>query len=433
LIPIAAAPAKSEQLIGIALGIKRGYKVRKEATPPPGSEIAVPPSKGTAMRREFLPFSPPDIGEAEIDEVVDSLRSGWITTGPKTKRFQEEFAAYVGAPAALAVSSGTAAMHLGLVVAGIGPGDEVITTPLTFCSTVAVIEHTGARPVLVDVEPDTLNVDPQQIAAAITPRTRGILPVHYGGHPVALDAIAELARDHSLALIEDAAHALPARYAGRMIGSADNPVAFSFYATKNVTCAEGGMLTAAPELIARAEIAHLHGMDRDAWRRYGQGGSWYYEVVMPGYKYNLTDIQAAIGLHQLRKLANRQERRHEIVARYGEAFHEFDALELPVVRPEVESAWHLYPLRLRTEQLTIDRDRFIEEMSARNIGTSVHFIPIHLHRYYRERYGWRPDDFPVALANYQRLLSLPLNSRLSDQDVDDVCAAVIDIVSRHRR
>ena len=390
-------------------------------------------SSPLARRTEFLPFSPPLIGEEEIAEVVDTLRSSWITTGPKTRRFETEFAAHVQAPGALALSSCTAALHTALVTLQIGPGDEVVTTPMTFAASANVIEHVGARPVLADVEPDTLNLDPARVAAAITPRTRAILPVHYAGHPVDLDALGLLAERHQLALIEDAAHALPAAYKGRRIGSGTNPVAFSFYATKNLTTAEGGMLTGDPDFLARARIVGLHGMSREAWKRYDKGGSWYYEVVLPGFKYNMTDIQAALGVWQLRKLERHQARRRAVVALYDAAFAGEPALELPVTRPEVEHAWHLYVLRLRPEALRIDRDRFITALAERNIGTSVHFIPIHLHPYYRDRYGYAPDAFPVAHANYRRMLSLPLNPRLSDQDVADVIEAVRDIVRRHCR
>src|SRR5207247_1586660 len=257
-----------------------------------------------------------------------------------------------------------------LAVSGIGPGDEVVTTPLTFASTVNVVEHVGARPVLVDVEPDTLTIDPGQIAAAITPRTRAIVPVHYAGHPADMDPIDALARAHRLLVLEDAAHALPAAYRGREIGSGANPVAFSFYATKNLTTAEGGMLTGDPDFVARARILSLHGLSRDAWQRYDQGGSWFYEVLLPGFKYNMTDIQAALGLCQLRKLERFQRRRREVVSQYNGAFADEPALELPVTRPEVEHAWHLYVLRLRPGTLTIDRNRFIQELSERNVGTS---------------------------------------------------------------
>jgi len=386
----------------------------------------------TAKRSAFLPFSPPLIGEEEIREVVDTLRSSWITTGPKTKRFESEFATYVEAPGALALNSCTAALHTALVTLGIGPGDEVITTPLTFAASVNVIEHVGAQPVLVDVEPDTLNIDPGEVEAAITLRTRVILPVHYAGHPVNLDPLRALADRHRLALVEDAAHAVSARYKGRLIGSGANPAAFSFYATKNLTTAEGGMLTGDPDFLARARVVSLHGMSRDAWKRYDKGGSWFYEVLLPGFKYNMTDIQAALGVCQLRKLEQFQHRRREVVSQYNRAFADEPALELPVTRPEVEHAWHLYVLRLRPEALTIDRDRFIQELAERNIGSSVHFIPIHLHPYYRDKYGFTPNTFPVAYDSYTRMLSLPLSAGLSDRDAGDVIEAVLDVVRSHR-
>lgn len=404
-------------------------RARHEAPAPHPAPAPAP----AAPRREFLPFYQPVIGDEEIGEVADTLRSSWITTGPKTKRFEQEFAAYLGAPGALALNSCTAGLHTALVTLGIGPGDEVITTPITFAASVNVIEHVGATPVLVDVEPDTLNLDPALVAAAITPRTRAILPVHFAGHPVALDEIGELARTHGLALIEDAAHALAAKYRGRPIGSGANPAVFSFYATKNLTTGEGGMLTGDAEFLERARIVSLHGMSRDAWKRYDKGGHWFYEVVLPGFKYNMTDIQAALGLWQLRKLGGFQERRRAIVRMYDDAFAAEEALEIPARRPEVEHAWHLYVLRLRPGALRVERDAFIEELRERNIGTSVHFIPIHLHPYYRDKYRYEPDSLPVAHANYRRMLSLPLSARLSDADVRDVIEAVLDIVRQHRR
>lgn len=385
------------------------------------------------MRDSFLPFCLPVIGEDEIQEIVDTLRSDWITTGPKTRRFEAEFGEFVGAPAALAVNSCTAALHTALVTLGVGPGDEVITTPMTFAASVNVIEHVGARPVLVDVEPDTLNIDPARIEAAVTERTRALLPVHFAGHPAELAPIREIASAHRLAVVEDAAHALPARYRGEMIGSGANPVAFSFYATKNLTTAEGGMLTASPELLERARMVSLHGMSRDAWKRYDKAGSWFYEVLVPGFKYNMSDLQASLGLHQLRRLAAFQARRRAIVAAYASAFGNEEALQLPLERSHVEHAWHLYPLRLRLDQLRITRDRFIEELRDRNIGTSVHFIPVHLHPYYRDRYGYAPDDFPIAHANFHRLVSLPLDPRLRDEDVADVIHAVSETVEKFRR
>jgi dTDP-4-amino-4,6-dideoxygalactose transaminase len=401
---------------------------RRAATPvAPRRTVPRPP------RLTYLSFSPPSIGEEEIAEVADTLRSNWITTGPKVARFEAEFAAAVSAPGVLALSSCTAALHTALAVHGVGPGDEVITTPLTFAATANVVEHVGARPVLADVEPDTLTIDPARVEAAITPRTRAIIPVHYAGHPVDMDPIDALAHRHGLLVLEDAAHALPAAYRGRSVGSGANPVAFSFYATKNLTTAEGGMLTGEPAFVERARILSLHGMSRDAWRRYDKGGSWRYEVLAPGFKYNMTDIQAALGLCQLRKLTAFQERRRAIVRLYGEGLRDVGAIELPAERPDVEHAWHLYVVRLRPGALRIGRDQFISELAARNIGTSVHFIPIHLHPYYRRRYGYRPTSFPVAYHHFRRMISLPLHPRLSDQDVADVIQAARDVVRRHRR
>ena len=386
-----------------------------------------------AVRREFLPFSPPCLGEEEIAEVVDTLRSGWLSTGPKTRRFEGEFQEYLGAPGALAVSSCTAALHTALATAGVGRGDEVITSTYTFAATANVVEHVGAKPVLVDVEADTLNIDPAAVEAALTPRTRAIIPVHFAGHPADLDPLRAMARDRGILLLEDAAHSLPASYRGERIGSGENPAAFSFYATKNLVTGEGGALTGSPEFLEAARVVSRHGMSRDGWNRYDRGGGWWYEIQLPGYKYNMSDIMASLGLWQLRKLDGFQERRRDTVARYHEAFADHPSLELPVERPEVEHAWHLYVIRLRTETLTIGRDEFIRELAARNIGTSVHFIPVHLHPYYRETYGYQPEDFPVALDGFERAISLPLHAGLSPSDVDDVASAVLAIAAAYRR
>lgn len=385
------------------------------------------------MRDSFLSFSPPSIGDEEIAEVVDTLRSEWITTGPKTGRLEAEFAAYVGAPAALAVSSATDAMQVALAALGVGAGDEVVTTDMTFCSTVHVIEHLGATPVLVDVEPDTLCMDYRAVERAITPRTKGLLPVHLYGHPADLQPLVTLAEAKGLFVLEDAAHALPAAYHGKTIGTVGTATAFSFYATKNMTTAEGGMLTGDQDLIGRARVWSLHGMNRDAYKRYTAEGSWYYEVVLPGFKCNMTDIQAAIGLQQLRKLPHFQRRRREVVERYQAAFSNRREFQVPVERPGTQSAWHIYALRLNLDALSIDRNAFIHEMQRRKIGTSVHFIPVHLHPYYRDKYGFAPEDFPVALSNFRRLVSLPLHPGLSDRDVDDVIEAVLDVAERHAR
>ena len=411
--------------------------MESDARPLDGSDIGTltggAPASALPFRASYLPFSPPAVGEDEIAEVVEALRSGWITTGPKAGQFEAAFAARLGAPGALGLNSCTAGLHTALATLGIGPGDEVITTPMTFAASVNVIEHVGARPVLVDVEHDTLNIDPAAVERAITPRTRALLPVHFAGHPAELDALSALARQHGLAVIEDAAHSLPAAYRGRPIGSGTNPVSFSFYATKNLTTGEGGMLTGSAEFLERARVLSLHGMDRDGWKRYAKGGNWFYEIVAPGFKYNMTDIQAAMGLAQLRRLDAMQRRRREVVSLYHDALRDEEAVELPVERGHVEHAWHLYVVRLRLDRLRIDRDQVIRELTARNIGTSVHFIPVHLHPWYRERYGFVPGQFPVAYASYLRTISLPLHPGLTDEDAGDVTDAVLDVVERFRR
>lgn len=385
------------------------------------------------MRSEFLPFSPPSLGEEEISEVVATLRSGWITRGPRTARFEAAFSDVVRAPGALAVNSCTAALHLALAAHDVGPGDEVITSTMTFAATANVVEHLGARPVLVDVERDTLNLDPEALARAVTDRTRAVIPVHYAGHPAEMDAIDDVAERHGLLVVEDAAHALPAAYRGRTIGSGTNPVAFSFYATKNLTTGEGGMLTGEGDWLERARILSLHGLSRDAWNRYDRDGSWKYDIAEPGYKYNMTDVAAALGLRQLERLDAFQQRRREVVGAYTAALCAEAALDLPTVRDHVDPAWHLFVIRIVPEALTIDRDAFMRELKQRNIGVSVHFIPLHLHSFYRGRYGYRPEDFPVALAAYERAISLPLHPGLSDADVADVVEAVLDVVRGHRR
>ena len=379
------------------------------------------------MREQFLSFSLPLIGDEEVREVMQTLRSGWLTTGPRTRQFEADFTGYVQAPGGLALNSCTAGLHLALRVLDIGPGDEVITTPLTFAASVNVIEHVGATPVLADVEPDTLNIDPQQVEQAITPRTKAVIAVHYAGHPVELDALRDLCDQHGLALIEDAAHAVGTQWRGQPIGSGNNLTAFSFYATKNLTTGEGGMLTGDPALLERARILSLHGMSREAWSRYAAGGKWAYDIVEPGYKYNMTDIQAALGLQQLDRFPIMQERRKEIVTAYQQAFDGDTAFQIPSERPGITHAWHLYVLRLNEDELGVSRDQFIEELTARNIGSSVHFIPIHLHSYYRKRYGDQEQRLPVATQAFRQMVSLPLSPALSDQDVRDVVDAVDDI------
>ncbi len=396
-------------------------------------------------RATYLPFSLPGIGEEEIAEVVDTMRSGWLTTGPKTEKFEQEFADYFGVEQAVAVNSCTAAMHLALDAIGLKSGDEVITTPYTFAASSEVICYFGAKPVFVDIRPEDFNIDPALIEGAITERTRAVLPVHVGGLPADLDTIYAIAEKHNLAVVEDAAHALPTRYKGRLIGSA--PIApetgkpydvcrfvcFSFYATKAVTTGEGGMITTNDAALAdHCRVMRLHGISKDVWKRYTAEGSWYYEIAAPGYKYNMTDIAAAMGRVQLRRAAQMRDRRAEIARRYTEAFSALPELQPPFSGDEDHHAWHLYMLRLNLDRLAIDRAAFIEAMKDHNIGASVHFIPFHLHPYYRDTYHYQPEDFPVAYREYRREVSLPIFSRMTDRDIDDVIDAVTGIVERQR-
>jgi dTDP-4-amino-4,6-dideoxygalactose transaminase len=384
------------------------------------------------LRDKFLPFSLPSIDETEIAEVTDSLKSGWITTGPKTEEFARRFADACGVAYAVPVNSCTAALHLSLVALGIGSGDEVITSTMTFCSTANVIIHTGATPVFADIDPETLNIDPAEVKKRVTSKTKAIIPVHYGGHPAAMDSIMEIARERGLKVVEDAAHAPFAEYKGTVLGGIGDTTCFSFYATKNLTTAEGGMLTTNDKaLYEKASAMSLHGLSNDAWDRYSEKGTWYYEVVYPGFKYNMFDIQAAMGLRQLDKYGAMQARRDEIAATYHAAFAGHPALIVPVARDHVRHVWHLYPIRLRYEDLDMDRAAFIDEMKSRNIGTSVHFIPVHLHPYYRDAYGFKLGDYPVAEDAYDRLVSLPIYPKMTDDDVQNVIEAVLDILEKH--
>jgi dTDP-4-amino-4,6-dideoxygalactose transaminase len=385
--------------------------------------------------REFIPFHRPSIDESEIEAVASTLRSGWLTTGPRTAHFEAEFRAYVQAPYALAVNSCTAGLHLALAALGIGPGDEVITSPMTFCSTVNCILHTGAAPVLADVGSDG-NIDPDCIRAAITERTRVILPVHYAGLPCDMAPIWAMARERGIHVIEDAAHAAGARYGGRPIGGSGSTdaAAFSFYATKNLTTGEGGMLTChRPEVWERARILCLHGIGKDAWERYTEKGNWYYEVVDCGFKYNLSDIQSAIGIEQLHKLERFLTVREQIAGRYTQSFRELPELEPPAGRGGCRHAWHLYPLRLNLDRLAIDRREFIEELRRRGIGASVHFIPIPMHPYFARNPGIARAQCPRALEMYPRLISLPLYPALTDEEIEYIISSVAAIVRENRR
>lgn len=379
----------------------------------------------------FLPFALPDISDDEINEVLDSLRSGWLTTGPKTKRFEEEFAAFVGnGVEAIAVNSATAGLHLALEAVGIGPGDEVITTPYTFTATAEVLRYLGADPVFVDSDPNTCNIDPTKIEAAITPRTRAIVPVHFAGLSCDMNVLLSIARRHNLKVVEDAAHALPTTCNGQLIGTlASDVTVYSFYATKTITTGEGGMIvTRNPEIAKRCRTMRLHGISRDAFDRYtSTKPAWHYEVVAPGYKYNMTDIAASLGIHQLRKAHLFQQKRQTMAARYDEALQGLPLL-LPPHAPSGDThAWHLYVVRL-TDDAPVSRDRFIELMAEKGIGCSVHFIPLHLHPYWRDLYNLKPEDFPSALRTYEQAVSLPLYTKMSDYDQSRVIRTVQEIL-----
>lgn len=379
-----------------------------------------------------VPFAVPTVEEVDIAAVTDAMRSGWLTRGPKVGDFERTFADYCGASHALATASCTAALHLALAAHDVGEGDEVIVSTMTFVSAANAIAHLGAQPVFVDVEPDTLNPNPRAIERAITPFTRAIMPVHYGGHPCDLDAIADVAGD--IFVVEDAAHAVGARYRGRPIGTHSSVTCFSFYSTKNMTTFEGGMATCGDEeLDDRMRRLSLHGMDSGAWARYGPKGSAFYEVQDAGFKYNMTDPQAALGLAQLQRLDAWNERRAEIAARYQRGFAGEEAIELPAVRDGVSPVWHLFPVRLVLEQLDCERDALLVELREAGIGTSVHFIPVHTQPFFQRTFGTMWGQCPVAEAAFRRLISLPIYPSLTDAQVDRVIDAVVERLERHRR
>lgn len=384
-----------------------------------------------SSNHSFLPFALPEIGEEEVKEVVNSLNSGWLTTGSKAVQFEADFAAYLDVPYALAVNSGTSGLHLALEAFGVKAGDEVITTTYTFTATAEVIRYLGADPVFVDIDPKTFNIDPKNIERAVNKKTKAIIPVHYGGQACEMDKVMELAKEHNLKVIEDAAHSLPCRYGNKMIGTIGDATVFSFYVTKPLATGEGGIVTTkSKEIEKRIKVMRLHGIDRDVWDRYNSTRpSWFYEVVAPGFKYNMPDLMAAIGIHQLKKIDQFQKRRQEIAERYTT-----ELIGLPLHTPYVENSedihsWHLYVIQLELERMKITRDEFIEKMAEKGIGTSVHFIPLHIHPYWRDRYGFKPEDFPVALDCYQRAVSLPIYTRMTDDDVERVIKAVKDILS----
>jgi dTDP-4-amino-4,6-dideoxygalactose transaminase len=390
-----------------------------------------------------IPFHRPAIGADEEREVIDTLRSGWITTGPKAKRLEKEFAAYVGARNALAVAHCTGALHLALFAIGIEPGDEIITTPFTFTATAEVMGYLGARPVFADIEPDTFNIDPDAIESALASgrhrKIKAIMPVHFAGQACDMDRIGAIARRYQFRIVEDAAHAVGSErmIEGRgmvKIGTIGDLSCFSFYATKNITTAEGGMITTEDDkLAAKIAVASLHGMDRDAWKRYDSSGSWFYEIHDTGFKYNLSDVHAAIGVAQLKRASDLMRRRQAVAQAYNDAFRDSPELQIPVTEPGVVHAWHLYVLRLRLEALKISRNRFVEILRESGVGTSVHCIPLNTMAFYQNRYGYRTGDFPIAEEVYSRCLSLPIFPTMSDEDIAYVIGSVLRTARENRR
>jgi perosamine synthetase len=399
----------------------------------PTSQETLAIDGGTPVRATLLPYGHQSIEEDDIQAVVDTLRSDWLTTGPKVGEFEEAFAARVGARYAVAYSSGTAALHGAAFAAGLKPGDEAVTAPLTFAATANCVLYQGARPLFADVCADTLNLDPERLPERITPKTKAVLPIAYAGHPADLNEILALADKHGLIVIEDACHALGAEYRGRRTGSIAHMSVFSFHPVKHVTTGEGGMVTT-----DRADFAESlrrfrnHGISSEARQRQAEG-QWYYEMVALGFNYRLPDIACALGLSQLKKLDPNLARRREIAARYTAAFRQMPGLVTPTVRKEVNPAWHLYPIRLNLNRLSADRGQVFRALRAENIGVNVHYIPVHLHPYYRDSLGFKAGDFPVAEDAYERLISLPMFHAMSDRDVQDVIAAVGKVCSAYSK
>ncbi len=388
---------------------------------------------GTPVRESPLLFSPPYIQKQEIDEVTAVLKSGWITRGGKCEEFEEALAAYTGAEACTVLSSATAGLFLSLKLCGIGPGDEVITTPYTFAATVNVILHIGARPVFADIEKRTFNISPDEIEKKITRKTKAVIPVHFAGGPARMDAIQALVSHHQIAVIEDAAHAISASYHGRKIGSGENPAVFSFHAVKNLTTGEGGaVLSNDEEFIKRLKLYSLHGQTKDAYEKL-KIGNWKYDIAVPGYKFNMTDIQAAIGLCQLRRLDQNRERRKDIAARYTSLLQQFDFVRTLQEEPGTTHAWHIYPLCVDFSRLSIDRDNFISALGRENIAANVHFIPVHLMSYYKKTFGYRPDYFPVSYHTYLQEVTLPLYPQMTEEDIDSVLEAVEKLLTYYKK
>ncbi len=389
---------------------------------------------GTPVRDQFLIFGQPHLEEAEIDEVIGTLRSGWLSTGPKVSLFEDHFSNYIGTQHALALNSCTAALHLSMLAAGVQPGDEVITTPLTFAATANVIVHAGAKPVFADIDPVTLNIDPKEIEKKITPKTKAIIPVHLNGFPCDMEQIMALARKYHLHVIEDAAHAIEATIGGKHVGQFGDCGAFSFYVTKNLVTGEGGMVTTNnSEWAEKIQMYGLHGLNKGAWKRYSDEGFKHYQVIYPGYKYNMMDIQAAMGIHQLPRLEKYLNKRESIWKRYNEAF-----VDLPVILPaetpkNMRHARHLYAIRLDLDGLTVSRDQIMEALFKENIGTGIHYISLHLHQYYKETFNYQAADFPHAAKVSHQTISLPLSPHLTDQEAQDVIDAFRKVILYYKR
>ncbi|MFC1570437.1 DegT/DnrJ/EryC1/StrS family aminotransferase [Candidatus Omnitrophota bacterium] len=389
---------------------------------------------GDPVRAEFLPFALPLIGKEEEDEVVDTLSSGWLTTGPKTKRLESDFADYLGAKNAICVNSCTAALHLALVALDIGEGDEVITTPITWPATANVVIHTGAKPVFADVEKDTLNIDPESIEEKITDKTKAIIPVHMAGQPCDMDKIHKIAKKHGLYVIEDAAHAIGAKYKNKKIGTMSDITCFSFYPIKNMTTIEGGLITTEnDEWADKMRIASLHGVSKDAWKRYASTDVIHHEVVYPGFKYNMSDIQASVGIHQLRRLDSFIERRREMTRIYNDVFKTMDAINIPKSIKDIKHAHHLYIIILDTDKLKVGRDVIMQALSKENIGIGLHFRSLHIQQYYKEAFGYEAQDLPVAEYLSDRILSLPLYPKMNQYDIDTVVKAVSKVINHYKR
>jgi dTDP-4-amino-4,6-dideoxygalactose transaminase len=385
------------------------------------------------IRELSVPFHRASVGEEEAKAVSEVIRSGWLTMGPKTFEFEKEFAKYVGAEHAIAVSTGTAALHLSLEAAGVRSGDEVLLPTTTFTATAEAVTYLGARPVLVDIDAVTMNIDPEDAARRITQKTKAIIPVHLGGQPCEMDEIDALAKMHRLRVIEDAAHALPSKYKGKRIGQISEFTCFSFYATKTLTTGEGGMITTNDsEAADRMRLMRLHGIERDAWKRYRADGSWFYEVLEAGFKYNLTDLQSAIGLVQLAKCDAMRQDREGIARRYLDAFSSCEELVTPTVRQDRTTSWHLYILRLRLDRLNKDRNGFIDALHRRGVACSVHFIPLHLQPYYQRACGYQPGDFPSAEREYLSCLSLPIYPGMTEMEINQVMSAVLKTAEESR-